>query len=289
MTGKSGCLKTWILVILLLSMPLAFLEAYASEDDSAVLFDDFNRAGLGVTGTGGAYNSPNSAGIAIYWISMNDKTRAQIENNALKLTMDQDGWYGEGVAFKDPEYRYMIMKIKGEEGGEEKLLSMNPDAKGPVNFTDFKGPDGEPVPPITKDYQNLVVDIRKSGFDLPYGFEAIHFNNTGALTVYIDEIYLSRDGVPKDISKIIPAAGGDGGISGGSDASAVAAAEAAEAEAMEAGEAEEALADSDENRPADSDTVGKSSDNKTVPVAIIIFFTVSALGGIIYNSFLRKP
>lgn len=296
MIKRNAHRKLLILILCMLPMLSVSPETYAEgPNDSIVLFDDFNRAELGVTGTGGAYNAPNSAGIAIYWISMNDKTVAQIENNALKLTMDEEGWYGEGVAFKDPQYKYIIMKIKGEKGGEEKLLSLNPDAKGLVNFTDFKGPDGGPIPSITKEYQAIVIDIQKSGFNLPNGFEAIHFNNTGALTVYIDEIYLSKDGVPRDISKIIPAVGDDSGISGGSDVSSGADAEAIEAigaiettEAMEAAETMETPADSDEADPTFSGVPESPSNDKTVPVVIIISFMVLAIAGITYNSFIRK-
>ncbi len=185
-------------------LSLTYLSASSADSKEIVLFDDFNREDLGVAGEGGAYNSPNSAGIAIYWIQMAN-AKAQVQNNALELTLNKNGWYGEGVAFKDPQYRYIIIKIKGEKGGEEKQLSINPDAKGLKKFTQLKGPDGKPIPKITKDYRNIVIDIKQSGLDLPNGFEAIHFNNTAPLTVCIDEIYLSKTGVPVDLSKYIAA------------------------------------------------------------------------------------
>lgn len=167
--------------------------------EGSMLLDDYNRAALGIQGNGGAYNTPNSKGITIYWIQMANTT-AQVENNALKLQMNAKGWFGEGGAIKDPAFKYLVIKIKGEKGGEEKNLSLNPDAKGAVNYTDLKGSDGKPVPVITTEYQNIVIDIAKSGFKLPEGFEAIHFNNIDPITVYIDEIYLSKDGTASAVT-----------------------------------------------------------------------------------------
>jgi hypothetical protein len=182
-----------LFIAMIVSVAMISSLTVLAEPTGSLLLDDYNRPSLGVEGNGGAYNSPNSKGITIYWIQMAN-TVAKVENNALKIEMKAKGWFGEGGMIKDPEYKYLVMRIKGESGGEEKALSINPDAKGAVNFTALKGVDGNPVPAITKDYQNIVIDIAKSGINLPKGFEAMHFNNTDAITIYIDEIYLSKDG-----------------------------------------------------------------------------------------------
>lgn len=293
--------NTFLMVILIFSIfaipvLLTSVAVFAADEPEVVIFEDYNRPELGVTGDGGAYNSPNSAGIAIYWIQMRNVT-AQIENNALKLAMDKEAWFGEGVAFKNQNYKYIIMKIKGEKGGEEKFLTINPDAVGLKKFEDLKGPDGKPVPAITQEYRDIVIDIAKSGLNLPTGFEAMHFNNTGPLTVYIDEIYMSKTGTSTDISKfalVQPSA-------------AVGAAEDTVQE--EGGTADEGLStDAGEDDSADaaevtsvppeqsgSDTLQPSGIKESplkdniLQIVMIIFAMTLLIAGIIYNSFIRKP
>lgn len=295
MKRKNTFLRLLIVSIIVVFSMLFYSQGVSADSKDIIpIFDDFNRPDLGVTGEGGGYNEPNSAGIPIYWIQMRNVT-ANIENNALKLSMKKDAWFGEGIALKDPIYKYIIMKVKGEKGGEEKFLTLNPDAKGLKKFTELKGPDGKPIPKITKEYQNIVIDITKSGFDLPGGFEAIHFNNTVALTVYIDEIYLSKDGVPVDLNKAV--------------AAATAAAEVDDSEAVteesstsiSSNSIDSSLSSSssitssseDIQTPTDiskySDTTESTSNKKTTPVAIIILIMALLIGVVIYNSFIRKP
>jgi uncharacterized protein YdaT len=273
--------------------------------DLVPIFDDYNRLDLGVEGEGGGYNSPNSAGIPIYWIQMRNVT-AKIEDNALKLDMDKEAWFGEGVALKNPAFKYIIMKIKGEKGGEEKLLTLNPDAKGLKKFTQLKGPDGEPLPKITKEYQNLVIDIAKSGFTLPGGFEAIHFNNTGPLTVYIDEIYLSKDGVPIDLSKALEdfkakmsALADENNAAENTDAvdenASNSSIEETSPSTEEASASVASIASGADSTNVDSSVASKDSgtdstlNRKTVKIAIIIAIMVILITAVIYNSFIRKP
>jgi hypothetical protein len=281
---KSSFLKLLMIsIIFIFSMSVTSIGVLA-DSKGIMLLDDYNREALGVTGNGGAYNSPNSAGVTIYWISMAN-TAAEIQNNAVKVTMGAKGWFGEGAAIKDPTFKYIIMKVKGEKGGEEKALSINPDAKGSKNFTDLKGPDGNPVPAITKDYQNIIIDIEKSGFKLPKGFEAMHFNNTDAVTIYIDEIYLSKDGVPVDLSKEIPAATtSDNSGTDSKDSSA------SSSSISTSSEASSTSADTIKaNKAKASTTSNSSSNNKPILIGVIILVMVLATGGVIYNSFIKKP
>jgi hypothetical protein len=281
--------------IVVISMLLSSQGVLADSKDIIPVFDDFNRPELGVTGEGGGYNEPNSAGIPIYWIQMRNVT-ATIENNALKLSMKKEAWFGEGLAFKDPTYKYIIMKMKGEKGGEEKFLTLNPDAKGLKKFTELKGLDGKPIPKITKEYQNIVIDIAKSGFNLPRGFEAIHFNNTGELTVYIDEIYLSKDGVPLDLSKALAAATAKAAVDDNEaateDSSAVISSSSDSLSNADDSENEAVIAStvsSSRNPDKASDTTESFSSKRSLLVAIIILIMALLIGVVIYNSFFRKP
>ncbi len=302
MKKKNTFLKLMLIFsMLIISVLLTSVGVFAADEPEVVIFEDYNRPDLGVTGEGGAYNSPNSAGIAIYWIQMRNVT-AQVENNALKLAMDKEAWFGEGVAFKNPNYKYIIMKIKGEKGGEEKFLTINPDAVGLKKFSELKGPDGKPVPAITKEYRDIVIDIAKSGLDLPTGFEAMHFNNSGPLTVYIDEIYLSKTGVPTDISKFalappsadtagedtLQADAGDTADAGGSTAGLSTGAgedNSSDAAAITSTSAEQSGSDTLQ----DSGIKENSSKDNIFQIAIIILIMVLLMAVVVYNSFVRKP
>ncbi|MDF2989185.1 MAG: chitin binding protein [Eubacterium sp.] len=309
--GRFGIFKLVVCIlisIIINIIPFTFLAAAAADSKEVVLFDDFNREELGVTGDGGAYNAPNSAGIAIYWIQMAN-TKAQIENNALKISMDKNGWYGEGVAFKDPQYKYIIMKVKGEKGGEEKLLSINPDAKGSKKFFELKGPEGKPVPKVTKEYQTMVIDIKQSGLDLPNGFEAIHFNNAAPLTVYIDEIYLSKTGVPVELKEYFAVAeqpvsnagastasgsnakGSTAGVStvSGSTTSVLTAGDSASGAATgDASAAVTSAAGTVTGNTAVNNSNSGAAGSKVIRISIIIAIMAVLIAGVVYNSFIRK-
>jgi hypothetical protein len=304
---KNNFLKITILsLIFVFLMSINSLYVLADAKD-IMLFDDYNRTDLGVTGNGGAYNTPNSAGIAIYWIQMAN-TRAQIENSALKVSMDANGWFGEGAAIKDPAFKYIIMKIKGEKGGEEKFLSINPDAKGLKKFTELQGIDGKPVPAITKDYQNIVIDIGKSGLPIADGFEAIHFNNTEAITVYIDEIYLSKDGIPVDVNKTLDHTSSTNSSAVKTDSTDTTSTEktttdvtTTEKAATDTTSANNSTVSTDTPKTAVDEPVSNTIDNikdssstkitsnkKPILVGGILLIMAVAIGGVLYNSYIKK-
>lgn len=294
-------------IMFVFSMSLRSLYVLADAKD-IMLFDDYNRTELGVTGNGGAYNTPNSAGIAIYWIQMAN-TKAQIENNALKVSMNANGWFGEGAAIKDPAFKYIVMKVKGEKGGEEKFLSINPDAKGLKKFIELKGLDGKPLPAITKDYQNIVIDIEKSGLPIPDGFEAMHFNNTEALTIYIDEIYLSKDGIPVDVNKTSADTSSTDNSAVNTDTTNTTSTDKTTSNVTSTDKAttdttstnnstvstdapksseDTQVANTTENTK-DSSLAQPASNKKPMLVGGIILIMVVGIGGVVYNSYIKKP
>ncbi|GHU89829.1 hypothetical protein FACS1894202_08680 [Clostridia bacterium] len=163
------------------------------------LVDDFNRASLLLDpeleiAPGGEFGHPNTDGNVVYWIQFNEATTPIIENGALHLKAGEGGWYGTAsdLAFLD-EYDCVAFRIKGASGGEEQLLTFNPDTLGSKAFSELVGPDGNPVPAITTEYQTIVVDLVKSGWkglaDGKESYQNIHLNTTGAVDLYIDEIY----------------------------------------------------------------------------------------------------
>ena len=183
---------------------------------NSFLVDDFNRASLMMDpeleiAPGGEFGRPNSDGSVIYWISFNDATEPVIENGALRLTATGAGWYGTAtdLAFLD-EYNCIAFRIRGELGGEEEILSFNPDVQGGKRFSELTGPDGKPVPPITTEWQTIVIDLERSGWpglaDGKETYQNIHLNTSGPLTVYIDEIYFVSDGASDVFSPAAPTA-----------------------------------------------------------------------------------
>ncbi len=263
--------------------------------EGTMLIDDFNRASLGLE-KGGAYNTPNSKGIQIYWINWSN-AEPKVENNALKLQMKAQGWFGEGAALKDPAYKYIVIKVKGENGGEEKALSLNPDAKGAVKFTDLKGADGKPIPGITKEYQSIVIDIAKSGFKLPDGFEAMHFNNTDPITIYIDEMYLSKDG------KVTEAGSSTDNNNGNTAQPSTPEPDKNKPTDSNTNTPQPAASDTPanstvspeptNNQPASSQTensnVSSSTDNKGLIAGVIGGVTIVAIGAVVYVLYIKKP
>jgi hypothetical protein len=185
---------------------------------NSFLVDDFNRASLLMDpeleiAPGGAFGLPNTDGNPVYWISFNDVTTPVIENGILKLTATGAGWYGTATdsAFLD-EYNCVAFRIKGERGGEEALLTFNPDTLGSKAFADLIAPDGSKVAPITTEWQTIVVDLKKSGWkglaDGKEFYQNIHLNTDGELTVYIDEIYFTAVNLeippPEDLAEDAP-------------------------------------------------------------------------------------
>lgn len=276
-------------IVLAFTIAIFSITVCAAENSGPLLLDDYNRASLGVEGNGGAYNTPNSKGITIYWIQWANAA-PKIENNALKLQMDAKGWFGEGGMIKDAAYKYIVIKVKGEKGGEEKTLSLNPDAKGLVKYTDLKGADGKSLPGITKDYQNIVIDIEKSGFKLPGGFEALHFNNTDPITLYIDEIYLSKDGTVSQDT----AASGDKtsteqpSANNTNDNQAPAAQTSSDKTDSNQTTKDESKSQATNSQPQ-AVTTSEGSSNKGLLIGIIAVATAAAIGGVVYVLYIRKP
>lgn len=269
--------RNLFVIALALAIILLNLRVWAAPNEGPLLLDDYNRSTLGVEGNGGAYNSPNSKGITIYWIQWANAEPA-IEDNALKLKMEASGWFGEGGMIKDPAYKYIIMKVKGEKGGEEKELSINPDAKGSVSFKDLKGPDGNSIPAITTEYQNVVIDIEKSGFKLAEGFEAMHFNNVGAVTIYIDEIYLSKDGNVADFSVSTESGVKDQPVF----------AEPEKEKTVEEDKTKENTVSVPASNKPNVEVTEEASNSKEVLAGVIAGATLVAIGGVVYVMYIRK-
>ena len=106
-----------------------------------------------------------------------------------------DMWSLEGIQY----CKYLTIRIKGEVGGEESKLLMDwhpEDAKFyAARFSDLVLKDGS-HPVITTEWQNLVIDLEKSGF--PGMTNALHIRAFAECTISLDELYFSEPIGPID-------------------------------------------------------------------------------------------
>ncbi len=104
-------------------------------------------------------------------------------------------WALDGISF----CKYLNIRIKGAEGGEEKKLIMDwhpEDAKFyAARFCDLVLADGS-HPVITTDWQDLVIDLEASGF--PGMTNAFHIRAFAKCVIWLDEISFSEAVAPVD-------------------------------------------------------------------------------------------
>ena len=106
-------------------------------------------------------------------------------------------WALDGISF----CKYLTIRIKGAEGGEEKKLIMDwhpEDAKFyAAHFSDLVLADGS-HPVITTEWQDLKIDLEASGF--PGMTNAFHIRAFAKCVIWLDEIIFSDAVAPVDAS-----------------------------------------------------------------------------------------
>ncbi len=106
-----------------------------------------------------------------------------------------DMWSLEGIQY----CKYLTIRIKGEVGGEENKLIMDWHPEDSrfyaARFSDLVLKDGS-NPVITTEWQDLVIDLEKSGF--PGMTNALHIRAFAECTIYLDELYFSDPVGPID-------------------------------------------------------------------------------------------
>ena len=113
--------------------------------------------------------------------------------------------WGEAVnmwALENISYcKYLNIRIKGAEGGEENKLIMDwhpEDSKYyAARFSDLVLADGS-HPAITTEWQDLVIDLEASGF--PGMTNAFHIRAFAKCVIWLDEISFSEAVAPIDAS-----------------------------------------------------------------------------------------
>ncbi|WEK54410.1 MAG: LPXTG cell wall anchor domain-containing protein [Candidatus Cohnella colombiensis] len=182
------------LLLALALMLVMSLTAMAADDD--LVYDNYDRATLSDFASSGA----NAA-----WTGGDAGKSASIDSNALKLEFGSSGWFGTGGGIDASQYKYIVIRAKGAAGGEGSAFDLNYAVGDQVKtigkaFADLVGPSGDKVPAITKDYQNIVIDMKGNGIES--GIQAFHFNfHDGASgTLWIDSISFTNN-APKEPAK----------------------------------------------------------------------------------------
>lgn len=180
------------LVLTLLAMGTsAAVVTVAPQNDR--MFDDFNRSGVEDFSVGGD----------LLWAAARFASGygATISDGVLELSYEgESDYFGEGTEIKLENYYYLVMKIRGAAGGEGDHFSMTTEydessAKRKI-FSSYVGPDNQPIPAITTEWQYIVLDMVKSGMgvdsDPDFLDLTFHFESGQSGRIYIDEIYLTN-------------------------------------------------------------------------------------------------
>lgn len=174
------------LLLALMLMLAMSLTAMAADDD--LVYDNYDR---------GTLSDFASSGSNAAWASGDAGKSASIDGNALKLEFGSAGWFGTGGGIDASAYKYIVIRVKGAAGGEGAAFDLNYAVGDQVKtvgkaFADLVGPSGDKVPAITKDYQDIVIDMKANGIES--GIQAFHFNfHDGASgTLWIDSISFTK-------------------------------------------------------------------------------------------------
>ena len=209
-------MKKFLAFLLSLTMVFA-MAAVAFAEGETYLWDNFDDRDPNAK----PELAPNGAHL---WWDNWANLRAKNEDGALKLDMRPKAYDPEDYDSEDDYYahaadwmanwgeavdmwgldgvsycKYLTIRIKGAEGGEENKLIMDwhpEDAKFyAARFSDLVLADGT-HPVITTEWQDLVIDLEASGF--PGMTNALHIRAFAKCVIYLDEITFSEAVAPID-------------------------------------------------------------------------------------------
>lgn len=115
------------------------------------------------------------------------------------------GYYGTGASINPNDFRYLVIRMKGANGGEGSSFGLssayNPDCEVAHPeyklFSDMIGPDGKKIKAVTTDWQYFIIDLKNSAngltFDHPSVSLSFTFDRGIAGTIYFDEIFLCNE------------------------------------------------------------------------------------------------
>jgi len=160
------------------------------EDNNNALLDDFNRTDLSDT-----------TGTSIWWRGGSPESKIIGKHLVFDYTNKKAIYRSAGYDNSNAHgiYENFVLRIRGTEGGEDLKISpfyVKEDGTEiygePVALSSLKGPDNQPVPALTKDFQNIVINFAANGWDKKVnGFKFESIDGKSGL-VYIDKIFFTN-------------------------------------------------------------------------------------------------
>lgn len=159
-----------------------------TESDDNFLLDDFNREDLHATGENIWWRGGGPASQIIgKWLAFDYQNQKAMFREA-----GYDNSNAQGV------YENFVLRIKGRVGGEDLLIQPfyvvdGEDVLGDaLRLSELKGPDGEVVPELTTNFQNLVINFAENNWDEKVnGFHIESIEGETGL-IYIDQIFFTN-------------------------------------------------------------------------------------------------
>jgi hypothetical protein len=170
-----------------------FANATSAEVDveNRMVFDDFDRA---------AVNTDNPTEVAKYWY---DTGSTSIVDGAMVMNASDNGdetfahaWYRTAgyPNNMDNALPYMLITMKGSAGTTlesfrmHTIVGSNTSDDKFFNAGNLVGPDGQPIPALTEEYQTFVIDLQLSGLDVAHEGYGLIFGDWAGGELSISEV-----------------------------------------------------------------------------------------------------
>ena len=180
------------------SLTVASVSVLAEEPSvSGKYLDSFDRAQLAVDGS----NNTLSDGTLIYWNGQGAGTFS-IADGVLNAQMNDGGYY-RFATNNSESFKYVVIRIKGDDravndkiytriGAAETGAIDDNAQRGDKSFAQLKAPDGQPIPAVSKEWQEITIDVAQSGFSLGGGSNGFQIGSWQPMNLDIDYIFMTN-------------------------------------------------------------------------------------------------
>jgi LPXTG-motif cell wall-anchored protein len=189
---KKNLLAVSLVLVIVVLMSIMPAYAAAPTVDGKYL-DDFERADF--LGSSIAL----ADGTTIYWNGAGANSLS-ITDGILNANMENGG-YIRWATNNDKSYKYVVIRIKGDSNAvNDKIYTrigvaekgmIDDGSKAEKALSKLLGPDGNPVPAITDQFQDIVIDLAANGLELGGGSDAFQLGTWTAMGLNIDYVFMT--------------------------------------------------------------------------------------------------
>ena len=163
---------------------------------TGALIDNFNRSKLLVSGGIDLSDKNNTK---IYW-NMFGPGSQSISDGVLHAKFNEGGYYRLATNNTD-SWKYVVIRVKGDSRAlNDKIYARMGNADKQAiddgatekSFAQLLGPNGKPIPKITSSWQNIVIDVSKSGFSFGGGSNGFQLGTWAAMNLDIDFVLMTN-------------------------------------------------------------------------------------------------